>query len=206
MNKENLARKFDKQAKAYERRRKQLTQNEWRERLICGAKGMVLEVGVGAGGNFPYYPKDVIVTAVDFSKEMLSSAKEAASELGVRAEFVLSDIESCDFPEGSFDTIVSTLTLCGYKDPIAMLNKFNKWTKADGQILLMEHGTSSNGLIRSIQKAVDPLFLKVVGCHQNRDMEHLFQKSGIHIIKAERHFMNMVHLVWAKPNKNNVTI
>lgn len=206
MNKENLARKFDKQAKAYERRRRQLTKNEWRERLIRGAKGTVLEVGVGAGANFPYYPKDVIVTAVDFSKEMLSSANEAASELGVRAEFVLSDIESCDFPEDSFDTIVSTLTLCGYKDPIAMLNKFNKWTKADGQILLMEHGTSSNGLIRSVQKAVDPLFLKVVGCHQNRDMEHFFQKSGIHIIKAERHFMNMVHLVWAKPNKNNVNI
>lgn len=202
MNNEKLVRTFDKQARMYEARRKKQTQKIWRKRLIRCAKGTVLEVGVGAGANFPFYPKDVVVTAIDFSKEMLNKAEVAADECGLHAEFVHTNIESHDFPDNSFDTIVSTLTFCGYKNPIVLLNKFNKWVRDDGQILLMEHGISSNRIIGTIQNAVDPLFLKVVGCHQNRDINQILQQSGIDIIKAERHFLDTVHLVWAKPNRN----
>ncbi len=199
---EKLVRKFDKQARIYELRRKKLTEKLWRERLVGSAKGLVLEIGVGAGANFPFYPKDIEVTAVDFSKEMLIRAKEAAIECGVRAKFEMMDIEYQEFPENTFDTIVSTLTFCGYNDPVTLLNKINKWVKPDGLILLMEHGISSNKVIGSIQKVVDPLFLKLVGCHQNREMNRILQQSGMNIIKAERHFMDMVHLVWAKPKKH----
>lgn len=201
MNDEKRVRKFDKQARMYAKRRKNLTEKAWRERLIHYAKGEVLEVGVGAGANFPFYPKDVVITAVDFSKEMLNRAKEAAIECGVNAKFIQSDIESLDFPDHSFDTIVSTLTLCSYADPIAVLNKFNRWVRADGQILLMEHGISSNRIIRSLQLTLDPLFFKLVGCHQNRDLDQLFQLSRLDIFKSERYFMDMVHLVWARPYK-----
>lgn len=124
MNTEKLIRKFDKQAKIYEMRRRKQSEKKWREKLIRCAKGRVLEVGVGAGANFHFYPKDVEVTAVDFSKEMLSRAKEAAAESGIQAEFTLSDVESLSFPDDSFDTIVSTLTFCGYEDPHRVLSIF----------------------------------------------------------------------------------
>lgn len=200
MDKGKLIRKFDKQAKMYEVRRRKRTEKVWRERLIRCARGSVLEVGVGAGANFPFYEKSVSVTAVDFSNEMLSRAKLAAIECSVRAEFMQSDIESLDFSDHSFDTIVSTLTLCGYDDPIAVLKKFNRWVKADGQILLMEHGVSSNRILGFMQKVVDPLFVKTIGCHQNRDMKQIFHQSGIEIMETERHLLGMVHLVWAKPS------
>lgn len=200
MDDEKMVRKFDKQARLYEIRRKKQTEKMWRQRLIRCARGEVLEVGVGAGANFPFYPKEVAVTAVDFSKEMLSRAKEAAVECGVKAQFVLSDIESLAFPDHSFDTLVSTLTVCSYKDPIAVLNKFNRWVRPEGQILLMEHGISSNRFVGSIQKVLDPLFLKAVGCHQNRNLVQLFQQSGLRMIKVERHLLDMVYLVWAKPD------
>ncbi|WP_233531188.1 class I SAM-dependent methyltransferase [Paenibacillus alkalitolerans] len=116
MNNEKLIQKFDKQAKVYEMRRRKQSEKKWREKLIRSARGTVLEVGVGAGANFQFYSQDVEVTAVDFSKEMLSKAEEAVVESGVRAKFIHSDIESLSFPDDAFDTVVSTLTLCGYQD------------------------------------------------------------------------------------------
>ncbi len=201
MNTEKLIRKFDKQAKMYEMRRRKKSEKKWREKLIRCAKGKVLEVGVGAGANFQFYPNDVEVTAVDFSTEMLIRAKEAAAESGVRSEFILSDMESISFPDNSFDTVVSTLTLCGYADPLAVLRALNKWCRYDGQILLMEHGISSNRFVGYVQTVIDPVHLKVAGCHLKRDMIQILQKSGIQLIKMEHYWLDTVHLVWAKPNK-----
>lgn len=198
---EKRIRKFDSQARMYEKRKMRRTEKLWRERLIGCATGNVLEVGVGVGANFLFYPAGVEVTAVDFSKEMLIKAAAAAVKSGVHASFTETDIEDHDFPENSFDTIVSTLTFCGYRDPITLLNKFNKWVKDDGQILLMEHGISSISLIGSIQNVVDPLFKRVVGCHVNRDINQILQQSGIMVIKVEKHFLDVISLIWAKPNK-----
>ena len=77
MNRNQLIRIFDKQANIYEKRRKDQSQAKWREKLLSSAKGKVLEVAVGAGANFQYYPSGVEVTAVDFSGEMLKKAKAA---------------------------------------------------------------------------------------------------------------------------------
>lgn len=201
MDGEKLIHKFDKQARMYEMRRRNGRGKEmiWRRRLIGSAQGKVLEVGVGAGANFSFYSDGVDVTGVDFSGEMLSKARVAAVECGVQAEFVQSDVETLEFPEASFDTVVSTLTMCGYKDPLAVLKKFNRWCRPNGQILLLEHGISSNWLAGVIQKAVNPLFRRMAGCHMDRDMLRIFRESGIQMIRTERHMLGAVYLAWAKP-------
>ncbi|MCQ6562757.1 class I SAM-dependent methyltransferase [Paenibacillus mendelii] len=204
MDKEKLIRKFDNQSRVYEMRRKKQTERIWREKLIGSAKGKVLEVAVGAGANFHFYPPNVDVTAVDFSDAMLSKAKESAIASNVQATFIQSDIESISFPENSFDTIVSTLSFCGYEHPVKVLESFCRWCKPGGQILLMEHGLSSNRLIGSSQKIIEPIFLRIVGCHLDRNMITIFQQSPIHIDHMERYKFNTVHLVWASPNKGRL--
>jgi ubiquinone/menaquinone biosynthesis C-methylase UbiE len=201
LNNEKLIRKFNRQAKMYEMRRKKNTEKKWREKLISCAKGKVLEVAVGAGANFHFYPQDVEVTAVDFSEDMLRKAKESAVDNGIQAEFIQSDVEALSFPDGSFDTIVSTLSFCGYEDPNIVLKAFQKWCKPNGQILLMEHGISSNRLVGILQSVADPLFKKVVGCHLNRDIIQILQESNIHIHKVEHYMLSTVHLIWAAPKK-----
>jgi ubiquinone/menaquinone biosynthesis C-methylase UbiE len=200
MNKHQLIEIFDRQARMYERRRKQKAQKKWREKLLHSAGGKVLEVAVGAGANFPFYPREVEVTAVDFSPEMLKRAKEAAQEYGIRTEWILSDVENLSFPSDSFDTIVSTLSLCGYENPDAVLERFNYWCKKDGQILLLEHGISSIRPVTWLQRKLDPLFYRSIGCHQNREILSLV-KSHLLIEKYESHWLNSVHMIWAKPRK-----
>lgn len=199
MNREKLIRIFDKQANGYEKRRKNQSQAKWREKLLSSAKGKVLEVAVGAGANFQFYPQGVEVTAVDFSGEMLKKAKSAAIEEGVNAQFIHSDVEFLSFEDHSFDTIISTLSLCGYENPTKILSLINKWCKPDGQILLLEHGKSSNPLIGYLQKMLNPLNRKVIGCEIDRDILRIIESSNIQIDQIEHYLKNMVHIVWAKP-------
>lgn len=203
MSKEKLIRKFNKQAKIYEVRRRRQSEKEWREKLIGSAKGRVLEVSVGAGANFQFYPKDVEITAVDFSEEMIKKARIAAADNGVKVDFLVSDVESLSFLDNSFDTIVSTLSFCGYEEPSLVLQAFQRWCKPEGQILFMEHGISSNRLARQLQRMVDPLFKRMVGCHLNRDIIQILKDSNLHIRQMEHHRIGVFHLVWAAPNKQS---
>lgn len=196
-----LIRKFDKQADFYERRRRQLADRKWREPLLRDAFGDVLEVAVGAGANFPYYPQGVRVTAIDFSGAMLEKAKQSAAEYAVNAEFHQADIESVDFPDDNFDTIVSTLSFCGYERPGRMLESFNRWCRPGGHILMMEHGLSRSRLVSAVQHAADPLFRSIVGCHMNRDIPALLEASPLRIVRLERRMLGAVYLVRAEPGK-----
>ena len=49
-----------------------------RKKLLSHAAGKTLEVGVGPGTNFQFYPPDVAITAVDFSPSLLNMARSAA--------------------------------------------------------------------------------------------------------------------------------
>ena len=76
----------------------------------------------------------------------------------------------------------------------------NKWCKPDGQILLLEHGKSSNALIGYLQTMLNPLNRRVIGCEINRDILHIIESSSIQIDRMEHYLTSMVHLVWARPN------
>lgn len=201
MEKQKLIRIFDKQATQYEKKREAASQKRWRQHLLSHAKGEVLELAVGAGANFPFYPRGIQVTAADFSKAMLEKAKQAANHYHIDSDFICSDIEEMNFSDQSFDTIVSTLSFCSYNKPSMVLEKINRWCKPDGQILFLEHGVSSNPAVSTVQKVFNPLLYRVYGCHHTRNIVGLIRESGLTINKVESYWMGMVHLIWASPKQ-----
>lgn len=201
MDRQKLIRIFDKQATDYDRKREDPKQQRWRRNLIGQAQGDVLELAVGAGANFPFYPREVRITAADFSSAMLEKARRAAGHHHVNADFICTDIEEMSFPGQSFDTIVSTLSCCSYKNPLGVLKKINRWCKPDGTILLMEHGISSNFMVSALQRALNPLLFRVYGCHHTRDIIGLVRESGMQISRVESYSLNMIHLIWARPQQ-----
>lgn len=207
MEKDKRIKKFDRQAKVYANNRSHPKIEYWRSQLIHKAHGYVLEVGVGAGANFPYYDRNnVEVTGVDFSSEMLKQAERTARNYQVRATFLEEDIDKLKFESNTFDSIVSTLTLCTYSDPLTTLNKLNDWCRKDGTILLMEHGLSSHRILSFTQKMINPLFKSISGCHCNRDVIDLLRRSKLEIVHIERHWSDIFYVIEAKPNKNNSNI
>lgn len=199
MKKSTLIRKFNKQAPMYERNSRQRTLGAWRNRLLQDIDGKVLELAVGAGANFPYYNRDTIeLTAVDFSPEMLRSAKRMAADLDLRVTFQQQDIETLQLPERSFDAVISTLSLCGYDDPLQVVHKMNQWCRPGGSICLLEHGVSHNKLLGITQHLVNPVARRISGCHFNRDILGIVRASDVEIVKTERYYGGMVHLIWAR--------
>src|SRR5438552_6301814 len=95
----------------------------YRQRVIGGAAGRVLEIGIGSGVNLPLYSDAVEeVIGIDISPELLFMAERAAAlssqrrRLQVRllqgsAEHLLSTIAG-----GSVDTVVVTSALCRSPD------------------------------------------------------------------------------------------
>ncbi|MFD1387383.1 class I SAM-dependent methyltransferase [Oceanobacillus oncorhynchi subsp. oncorhynchi] len=199
MDQKTLIKKFNKQAEKYDKRRKNDSMSRFRRRIFQEAEGNVLEVAIGSGLNFPFYRRDIELTGVDFSPEMLKKAAHAAKDYPFQTTLIQNDVERVDFDANSFDTIVSSTSFCAYQRPVDVLNKFQKWCKPEGKILMLEHGISDNKLLAGMQKMADPLAVKIVGCHQNRNISAIVKNADMKLVREERYLAGSLYLIWAKP-------
>ena len=172
-------------------------EQEWRKQLLSYAKGNILEVGVGTGNNFRYYPLGVNVTATDMSARLIGKAKEEAAARGVRSIFIVSPLEELKLNAQSFDTIISTFSLSAYENPVEVLDLFNTWCKPDGKILLLEYGLSKYGIVKWLQKKWGPCHYKKTGSHIDRDLLSIISASQLQVKRVELKYMGIVYLAWA---------
>jgi len=86
------------------------------------------------------------------------------------------------YQDDSFDTIVSTFTLCSFDDPVEVLQELQSICKLNGKILLLEHGRSKSwhGLSIYLDKNAER-HAKNWGCVWNRDLDDILQKAGLEI-------------------------
>ncbi len=111
-----------------------------RRGLLRSARGKVLEVGVGTGNSLPGYAPGCVVTGVDISRGMMQQARKRNGRLGKPARWAQMDTHSLGFADGTFDTVVDTLCLCTYIEPVRDLQEMARVCRPDGRVLLLEHG------------------------------------------------------------------
>jgi hypothetical protein len=63
----------------------------------------------------------------------------------------------------------------------------------------MEHGKSSARTLALLQKIIDPLAYRMIGCHQDRDILGVVQASGLKITRVERSLAGIMYFIWIKP-------
>lgn len=164
-----------------------------RRRLLRQAEGEVLEVAVGTGLNLPHYPAGCRITAVDISEAMLERAGRRAESLGLQVDFHQMNAEGLDVPTGRFDTVVSTMTLCTFIEPMRALREMSRVCKSDGRILLMEHGRSNVGWIARWQDRREEKHAEQLGCHWNREPQEIVRQAGLKLIQSQIHFFGIFH-------------
>jgi ubiquinone/menaquinone biosynthesis C-methylase UbiE len=175
----------------------QVLEDNWRKELLSHATGNILEVEVGMGNNFKYYPLGVNVTATDMSARMIDKAKKEAIARGVKTTFISSPIEDLRLEHQSFDTVISTFSLSGYEQPSLILERFNTWCKPDGAILLLEYGLSKYDIVNWLQRKLGSYHYRRTGTRIDRDMLMLISQSKLRIKKVEVKYAGIVYLVWA---------
>ena len=111
----------------------------WRKGLLARAEGRVLEVGVGTGRNFPYYPPGVSITGIDVAERMLAAAGRKAARQRVPVELILADVQDLPFLDDIFDSAVSTFVFCSVPDSVRGLREVRRVVRPEGRVLLLEH-------------------------------------------------------------------
>jgi len=162
-----------------------------RRRLLAMAGGRVLEIGAGTGLNLPHYYGIEHLTLLEPDAAMRRRLLErlGSSALGpevLHAEVHDAGIDEAPFPDGSFDTVVSTLVLCTVPDLDSAVDRIRRLLVPNGRLLFLEHVVAGGWLGRA-QRVAAPLWARVVpGCHLDRDVTGALRRGGFSITDCER--------------------
>lgn len=166
-----------------------------RQDLISHLKGNVLEVGVGTGVNFRYFHPEAKVTAIEPSYPMLKRATKKilpGQNIEVHHLGVNDDAVDKLIPDGSLDAVICTLVLCTIPKPQEALEKFKKWLKPDGKLVILEHIRSKDHWHGRMQDWVNPLWKAFgEGCNLNRNTDAMIKTAGFEPLE-EIYFKNSV--------------
>jgi ubiquinone/menaquinone biosynthesis C-methylase UbiE len=140
-----------------------------RKKLWAMADGEhILEVGVGTGKNFGFYPEFARMTAIDFSPKMLEQAQRKRERKQIQVDLDLMDVQRLYYADNSFDTVVASFVFCSVPSPRKGLKEIYRVLKPGGQLLLLEHVLSSNKFMAMLMNFLNPLVLRLVGANINR--------------------------------------
>lgn len=150
---------------------------EHRARLVRRARGVTLDLGAGTGGNLPHLPDAVtdlhLVEPDPYMRARL--VDRAPSGAVVHAV----GGEDMPLPDGSVDTVLSTLTLCSVDDPAAVAAELLRVLRPGGQVLLLEHVRSDAPHVARRQSRFDPVYTRFAGgCHLDRDTAGTLAAAG----------------------------
>ena len=170
----------------------------WRERLWAKVEGHhVLEVGVGTGKNFDYYPKDARITAVDFSPAMLKKAGQTKLRKNIRVDLDCQDVQSLQYADNSFDTVVASFVFCSVPQPNKGLKELYRVLKPGGRLILLEHVISANRVLAAIMTLLNPLIVNLIGANINRNTVKAVQSCPFSSVRVDERSSDILKLIEA---------
>ncbi len=157
----------------------------WRKLLWSKVEGkQILEIGAGTGKNFPFYPKEADITAIDFSEGMLNRARKKAVKQGIKVDLLLMDVQHLDFNDNIFDTVVASFVFCSVPNPILGLEEVKRVCKPGGKVVLLEHVLSANRVLAWLMNIANAIIVNVMGPNINRRTVENVSASGLVVEKV----------------------
>jgi len=199
---EVVRKRYDRRAPLYDLMEgfaEMLGLGKWRkEQWGKVAAGSILEVGVGTGKNFPYYPPDTEITAIDFSEKMLSRARDKACKQGIKVRLLPMDVQKLDFVDNTFDNVVATFVFCSVPDPLKGLAEVKRVCKPGGKVILLEHVLSANRPMAGLMNRANPVVAKIMGANINRRTVENVTRSGLVVERVTDLGAGIVKLIEAR--------
>ncbi|HVX46841.1 MAG TPA: class I SAM-dependent methyltransferase, partial [Mycobacteriales bacterium] len=125
---------------------------ELRRKLLADASGDVLEIGGGTGANITAYgPQVRSITITEPDASMLRRLKRHAEAADRPVTVLQAPAEDLPFEDHTFDTVVSTLVLCGVSDQQRAVNQIRRVLRPEGRLLFLEHVRSDEPEVARLQ-------------------------------------------------------
>jgi ubiquinone/menaquinone biosynthesis C-methylase UbiE len=160
---------------------------EMRRNLIAGASGDVLEIGGGTGANLGYYGAGVeSLTVTEPEPPMLKRLERKAREQNSQAVVLRASAEDLPFEDASFDTVVSTLVLCGVDDQPRVVRELRRVLRPGGRLIFIEHVRSDDPRLAKRQDRMTPVNRFVMCCDCNRPTLETIRSAGFEVTKLEQ--------------------
>ena len=160
---------------------------EMRRDLIAGASGDVLEIGGGTGANLGYYGAGVeSVTVTEPEPPMLKRLQRKAREQNSQATVLRAPAEDLPFEDASFDTVVSTLVLCGVDDQPRAVRELRRVLRPGGRLIFIEHVRADDPRVAKMQDRMNPLNRFMVCCDCNRPTLDTIRSAGFGVTALEQ--------------------
>jgi ubiquinone/menaquinone biosynthesis C-methylase UbiE len=152
---------------------------QYRQEILAQVQGEVLEIGFGTGLNLPYYPKQIQkITTVDVNPGVNQLAQKRIQESSIAVDNRVLNGEQLPMADSTFDSVVSTWTLCSIANVDQAIQEIYRVLKPGGRFFFIEHGLSEDPGIQIWQHRLNPI-QKVIGdgCHLDRDIQTLIKKQ-----------------------------
>ncbi|MFS8799983.1 class I SAM-dependent methyltransferase, partial [Synechococcus sp. R60.3] len=119
-----------------------------------------------------------------------SLARRRIASSPIAVDWQVADAQKLPFPSQSFDSVVSTWTLCSIPNVAKALREIRRVLRAGGKLFFLEHGLSEDPQVQRWQNCLNSI-QKVIadGCNLNRDMARLIQGAGFRFEQLERFYM-----------------
>lgn len=174
---------------------------KWRKEMVSQATGKTLEVGVGTGKNIPFYPENIDVTAIDFSKKMLEEAKAKYQHSPLKINFLEMDVQNMDFEDNTFDTVITSCVFCSVPNPVKGLKEIKRVLKPNGRLIMLEHVRSNNKVLGKLMDWFNFIPLNIMGANINRKTKQNLIKAGFNDVKVTELWKDIVKYFYVKNEK-----
>jgi ubiquinone/menaquinone biosynthesis C-methylase UbiE len=162
-----------------------------RKEALAAVRGRVLEIGFGTGLNLACYPEPVReITTIDANEGMHRLARARVVASGKKVVHQVLDAARLPFPDESFDSVVSTFTLCSIANVEQALGEVRRVLAPGGRFYFLEHGKSPEPQIEKWQNRITPINRIIAdGCHMNRNIFAIVTAPGFKLIERTEHYL-----------------
>ena len=148
----------------------------------------IVELGVGTGANFRYYPRGTRVVAIEPNVRMHEALRRQALRFGLDLELRAVGAEATGLESASADLVVATLVLCSVQDQRAVLAEALRVLRPGGRFVCIEHVIApARSPIRALQRAIRrPWRWAFEGCDVCRDTATVLSIAGFSRVSLRR--------------------